>query len=1010
MRKRVIQGVAVSLALLGAALHADVWTDGFDAPRDYLTAGVAPGWDGFLTELDGATVNKLNASQDRPGSLYMESANSFWEGAFNPRGPFVYKLVAGDFIATVRVADFPGMPGSASGRTTHADSFLMARVANLDDAGAGEDAVCMHYFPTWSGNLRRNINNGGEQEQGATNDGFNCATYLQIQRVGNVFTFRRSTDGVTWTTVGGNDGTITRDDMDGLTLQVGLAQCMYSTNTGYVAWDDFRVEGPSIKSGGKSASAPIPASGADDVPVDEILSWKPADGVAKHDVYFGTVSADVNAATVANPGNVLVGPGQDANTYDPAGLFAYGQTYYWRVDEVNATPDATVFKGGLWSFTAEPYAYPVTPILATASSSSNANTGPAKTINGSGLTGDAHSTILTDMWLSGKTPQPAWIQYEFDQAYKLHQMLVWNSNQMTEPDIGYGAKEVTVETSTDGSTWTALAGVPEFAQATGLSDYVANTIVDFGGVSARFVRLTIQTNWGGLVRQRGLAEVRFFHIPVRARQPRPLDGAADVSPGARLEWRPGRVVAQHEVYLGTDPNALVLSKTVTQSRVALTDLGAEYDRTYYWRVDEVNEAATPASWEGPVWSFSTPAYSVVDDFETYNDRCDRVYYVWKGGTANSENLDCGVAAYSGNGTGSAVGHDNPPYAERAIVHNGQQSMPFAFDNTSGSTVSEATRTFDVAQDWTLGGIKTLVLFFYGEPGNGAGQLYAKINNTKVVYSGGANAMAMGLWKQWNIDLAGVAGAQAVQSLTIGVSGSARGRLFIDDIRLYQTAPEVPVPVDPGTAGLAAHYTFEGDVKDASGHKYDGTAMNGPTFQDSRPGLGQAIWFDGTFERYVELPIGTLISTLNSVTVTTWVNVDTTVDAGYQRVFDFGTSSAAGYMFLSASAGRHGVIRFAITSGSGESTISSPTRDVAGWHHMAVVIDGTARTMQLVHDGDVVAEGTTETLPTDLGQTPQNWLGRSQYDGDSYYSGALDDLRIYDRALSMGEVRYLVGDR
>ncbi|MBP8303716.1 MAG: discoidin domain-containing protein [Phycisphaerae bacterium] len=1006
MRKRVIQGVAVSLALLGAALHADVWTDGFDAPRDYLTAGVAPGWDGFLTELDGATVNKLNASQDRPGSLYMESANSFWEGAFNPRGPFVYKLVAGDFIATVRVADFPGMPGSASGRTTHADSFLMARVANLDDAGAGEDAVCMHYFPTWSGNLRRNINNGGEQEQGATNDGFNCATYLQIQRVGNVFTFRRSTDGVTWTTVGGNDGTITRDDMDGLTLQVGLAQCMYSTNTGYVAWDDFRVEGPSIKSGGKSASAPIPASGADDVPVDEILSWKPADGVAKHDVYFGTVSADVNAATVANPGNVLVGPGQDANTYDPAGLFAYGQTYYWRVDEVNATPDATVFKGGLWSFTAEPYAYPVTPILATASSSSNANTGPAKTINGSGLTGDAHSTILTDMWLSGKTPQPAWIQYEFDQAYKLHQMWVWNSNQITEPDIGYGAKEVTVETSTDGSTWTPLANVPEFAQASGLADYVANTVVNFGGVAARFVKLTIHSNWGGMVQQRGLSEVRFLSAPVLAREPKPLDGAANVSVSSALNWRPGRTAAKHDVYFGTDPNALALTKTLTEHEVALKTLGAEYGRTYYWRVDEVNETATPAVWEGPVWSFSTPEYLVVDDFEAYNDVCSRVYYVWKGGAGNSENVDCGVTAYSGNGTGSVVGNDNPPYAERTLVHSGRQAMPLGYTGDS-----EATRTFSAAQDWTAGGIKTLVLFFRGDPANGAGQVYVKINNTKVSYSGNASAIAKALWTQWNIDLTGVPGLQAVQSLTLGVSGSGSGKLLIDDIRLYREAPPVPVPTDPGTTGLAAYYTFTGDARDSAG-TYHGTAVNDPTYVESQSGMGQGIRFDGVND-YVDLPIGSLISTLTSATVATWVNVDAANAGAWERVFDFGTSDTAGYMFLTPSAGTSGVVRFAIsktTGGAAESTVTSPARDLTGWHHMAVVIDGAARTIQLYLDGEVVATNATATLPADLGQTPQNWLGRSQYAADGYLTATLDEFRIYRRVLSAGEVLYLAGAR
>jgi hypothetical protein len=50
------------------------------------------------------------------------------------------------------------------------------------------------------------------------------------------------------------------------------------------------------------------------------------------------------------------------------------------------------------------------------------------------------------------------------------------------------------------------------------------------------------------------------------------------------------------------------------------------------------------------------------------------------------------------------------------------------------------------------------------------------------------------------------------------------------------------------------------------------------------------------------------------------------------------------------------------------------------------------------------------LPQDLGQTTQNWLGRSQYEDDAYFSGYLADLSIYSRALSPAEIRYLAGDR
>ncbi|MCX5645018.1 MAG: LamG domain-containing protein, partial [Phycisphaerae bacterium] len=100
-----------------------------------------------------------------------------------------------------------------------------------------------------------------------------------------------------------------------------------------------------------------PADGATDVPRDATLNWTAGQYPATHDVYFGTVAADVNNASRTNKG-LLVSQGQADTSFDPAGVFAYGQTYYWRIDEVNKSADGTIFKGGIWSFTAEPYGYP----------------------------------------------------------------------------------------------------------------------------------------------------------------------------------------------------------------------------------------------------------------------------------------------------------------------------------------------------------------------------------------------------------------------------------------------------------------------------------------------------------------------------------------------------------------------------------------------------------------------------------------------------------------------------
>jgi hypothetical protein len=763
----------------------------------------------------------------------------------------------------------------------------------------------------------------------------------------------------------------------------------------------------------ESASKPQPDSKVVDVPRDATLGWQAGQYAQTHDVYFGTAFDDVNNASRANPTGVLVSQGQTAATYDPAGLLAFGQTCYWRVDEVNGAPDFFIYKGSVWNFTVETYGYPVKPVKAAASSSSNALMGPEKTIDGSGMDAlDQHSTSSSHMWLSKKNSTPIWIKYDFDKVYKLYEMWVWNSNQATEPDVGFGAKSVTVETSLDGTTWTTLGSGPvEFNQATGEPNYTHNTTVEFGGVQAQYVRLTINTNWADGTKQAGLSEVRFFYVPVKAYGSTPASGATAVAIDSTLNWRPGREAVKHQVYLGTDPNSLALAKTTSEHSLALSSVGLEYGRTYYWKVNEVNDAATPASWEGDVWNFTTPDYGVVDDFESYNDNCNRIFFAWVDGFGYSASADCGLAASAGNGTGSTVGNTNPPFAERDTIHGGKQAMPLAYDNTSGAGTSEAIRTFASAQDWTLGGAKTLVLFFRGGSDNGAGQFYATINGVKVTYTGSATALSAGVWKQWNIDLASLGtNLKAVKTLAIGVSGTGKGTVYVDDIRLYRAAPAPVVPVDPASNGLSLWYRMEGNVKDSSGKGLDGTAVGNPAYVEGPAGYGQALSFEGIDDE-VDLPIGALISTSTSMTVGTWVSFNNT-GGSWQRLWDFGNSSSTGYMFLCPRQGTSGSMRFAITSaaGAGESVVNAPMMLPSGWHYVAVVIDGSSKTVQIWLDGDIAASGPTATLPSALGKTTQNWLGRSQYAADAYLTGSLDELRIYSRALTAGEIRYLTGDR
>ena len=79
---------------------------------------------------------------------------------------------------------------------------------------------------------------------------------------------------------------------------------------------------------------------------------------------------------------------------------------------------------------------------------------------------------------------------------------------------------------------------------------------------------------------------------------------------ALLSWRSGREAASHKLYLGTDKQAVTEGTAPVQSPAGSSfDPGSlEFGRTYYWKVAEVNDAATPKVWEGDLWSFTTQEY------------------------------------------------------------------------------------------------------------------------------------------------------------------------------------------------------------------------------------------------------------------------------------------------------------------------------------------------------------------------------------------------------------------
>jgi hypothetical protein len=221
----------------------------------------------------------------------------------------------------------------------------------------------------------------------------------------------------------------------------------------------------------------------------------------------------------------------------------------------------------------------------------------------------------------------------------------------------------------------------------------------------------------------------------------PANGAVDVTQTPVLTWAPG-FGASHDVYFGTDASALELKGSGNLGSESHEPGQLEWNTTYYWRVDETNNASADSPWTGPLWNFTTANFLIIDDMEAYNDlepaepESNRIFNAWIDGFGDPTN-------------GSIVGYENPPFAEQAIVNSGSQSMPMSYDNSVGK--SEATLTLTSNRDWTVKGVTTLTIWFRGDSDNSAETLYVVLNGSAVVTNDNPDAAKRGTWSQWNID-------------------------------------------------------------------------------------------------------------------------------------------------------------------------------------------------------------------------------------------------------------------
>ncbi|KPK34169.1 MAG: hypothetical protein AMJ65_18715, partial [Phycisphaerae bacterium SG8_4] len=286
-------------------------------------------------------------------------------------------------------------------------------------------------------------------------------------------------------------------------------------------------------------------------------------------------------------------------------------------------------------------------------------------------------------------------------------------------------------------------------------------------------------------------DVWSFATPGAVGNRQPANGAVDVQTTTVLGWTPADSAASHDLYFGTDKDAVANAGTTSPEYIGNRALGSEsFDpgkldwlSTYHWRVDAVYAAETV---KGLVWSFTTADFVLVDDIESYNDidppdpASNRIFEAWIDGFGTTDN-------------GALVGNDLPPYTEQAIVHGGTQSMPYFYDNNMKT--SEATLTLTYPRDWTADGVTKLSLWFRGDYDNAPERMFVALNGTAVVHHADPAVTQTAKWTEWVIDLQEFASQGVnlsnVNTVTIGLgtknssAAGGSGKMLFDDIRLYR---------------------------------------------------------------------------------------------------------------------------------------------------------------------------------------------------------------------------------
>jgi hypothetical protein len=738
------------------------------------------------------------------------------------------------------------------------------------------------------------------------------------------------------------------------------------------------------------------------------LSWTPGDSAAQHDVYIGTSEAAVIAAGTSDTTGVYRGR-QDPNSYSIPETLDFGQTYYWRIDEVAADGE-TAFRGRPSSFKV-------------------ANFIPVDDF-------ESYNAINNEIWV-------AW-----------HDGLGFGSEDAPPFFAGnQTGSAVGDETTASSAEETTVSGGTQ-------SMPIAYDNNKFGSLNYSEVTLTLDSarDWT----RHGVKALSLLHTgfpkslssfeqgaggkyTVAARSTGNISGASDEFHFAYQQLNgAGTIIAKVEWVQDADDNA--------QAGLMIRDT-LDPDSAHSAILLETNDIAADADLLSRTRSAAGGGSTTTTVDEIMAPQWLRLQRDAGGMVRASHSAD--GATWTDLGT-QIVTMNTPMFVGLVVAsENGNVTCTAEFSNVQITGGSGVWMNQDV-----------------GIADNDPEPMYVAIANPggtpAVVYHDDPEAARINAWTEWNIDLQEFADQgvdlRNIETISIGLGDKnnpapgGSGKLFIDDVRLYrprcipelQKSPgdlnndcvvdfldlqtmvgdwlasdSVVATTEAGPAGLLVHYKFDGNANDSSGNNRHGSSLADPTYVDGK--FAQAIHLDG-IDDYIAIPDLTYTDTGHAeATVCVWIRTTdgdgqiVTFDRSENWRIEVGGSYGGGTSWY---AGAPGYVGWHVYTDTGQVDTehysgwpaNTGRIDDGKWHHVAGTFNNGTLTIYI--DGHpkeswlggptfgygrytrygMIGTGSEASYPPPAGR--QN---------GPYLEADLDEVRIYDRALSGPEIAYLADE-